>query len=149
MLHYICSINMLSYCTICICDWACENRAYLHTKSYLIFELQLTISFEVQKLWPWNFIAIFINQYKCKESSQNMNILSADQEKYHFLNMCNLCRYARFSQAQSHILHYMGYTAEKKTLLTEIPPVPRLHWCINIHIQNQPQHYYVATASGY
>ena len=33
-----------------------------------------------------------------------MNILSTDQEKYHFRNMCNLCRYAQFSQAQSHIL---------------------------------------------
>ena len=32
-----------------------------------------------------------------------MNILSIDQEKYYFLNMCNLCKYARFSQAQSHI----------------------------------------------
>ena len=33
-----------------------------------------------------------------------MQIISTDQEKYHFLNMCNLCRYARFSQAQSHIV---------------------------------------------
>ena len=30
------------------CDRACENRAYLHTKFSLIFELQFTISFEVQ-----------------------------------------------------------------------------------------------------
>ena len=28
-----------------------------------------------------------------------------DQEKYHFLSMCNLCRYARFLQAQSHKLY--------------------------------------------
>ena len=33
-----------------ICDQACENRAYLHTKFGLIFEFQLTISFEVQTL---------------------------------------------------------------------------------------------------
>ena len=33
-----------------ICDWACENRAYLHTKFGLIFEIQLTISYEVQTL---------------------------------------------------------------------------------------------------
>ena len=32
------------------CDWACENRAYLHTKFSLIFKFQLTISFEVQML---------------------------------------------------------------------------------------------------
>ena len=29
------------------------------------------------------------------------NIISTDQEKYQFLNMCILCGYARFSQAQS------------------------------------------------
>ena len=32
-----------------------------------------------------------------------MNIISTNQEKCYFLNMCNLCRYAWFSQAQSHI----------------------------------------------
>ena len=32
-----------------------------------------------------------------------MNIVSTNQEKYYFLNMCNLCRYARFSQAQSRL----------------------------------------------
>ena len=32
-----------------------------------------------------------------------MVIINRAQEKYHFLNMCILCRYARFSQAQSHI----------------------------------------------
>ena len=29
-----------------------------------------------------------------------MRILNSDQGKYHYLNMCNLCRYARFLQAQ-------------------------------------------------
>ena len=32
-----------------------------------------------------------------------MNIIKTVQEKYYFLNMCNLCRYAQFLQAQSHI----------------------------------------------
>ena len=32
-----------------------------------------------------------------------MNILSTNQEKHHYLDMCNLCRYAWFLQAQSHI----------------------------------------------
>ena len=34
-----------------------------------------------------------------------MFILNSDQEKYHFLNVCIFCadRYARFSQAQSHL----------------------------------------------
>ena len=32
-----------------------------------------------------------------------MNIISRNQEKYYFLNMCILCRYARYSQAQSQI----------------------------------------------
>ena len=30
-----------------------------------------------------------------------MNIISTDQIKYHLLKICNLCRYARFLQAQS------------------------------------------------
>ena len=30
--------------------------------------------------------------------------INRDQEKYQFLNMCNLCRYAQFLQAQSHII---------------------------------------------
>ena len=43
------AISMLSSMQLLIiCDWACENRAYLHTKFGLTFELQLTISFEVQ-----------------------------------------------------------------------------------------------------
>ena len=33
-----------------MCDQACDNKAYPHTKFCLIFELQLTISFEVRKL---------------------------------------------------------------------------------------------------
>ena len=33
-----------------ICDWACENRAYLHTNFGLIFEFQSAISFKVLKL---------------------------------------------------------------------------------------------------
>ena len=35
-------------------------------------------------------------------SLQNMFIIISDQEQYHFLNMCNLCRYAQFLQAQLH-----------------------------------------------
>ena len=48
-----CSISHEEYkhfCVILICDWACKNKVYLHTKFGLIFELQLTISYEVQKL---------------------------------------------------------------------------------------------------
>ena len=94
-------INLLL--SVHICDWACKNRAYLHTKFGLIFELQLAISFEVQMLWQWNLYVLFINQCESTESLQNMNNVCTGQEKYYFLNMCNLCRYARFSQAQSHI----------------------------------------------
>ena len=59
ILQYYCYkhiVNTLTRCIQmtalleCICDQACENRAYLHTKFGLIFELQLTISFEVQAL---------------------------------------------------------------------------------------------------
>ena len=35
--------------------------------------------------------------------------MDRDQEMYVFLNMCNLCRYARFSQAQSHIVYIYIY----------------------------------------
>ena len=38
-----------------------------------------------------------------------MNIISTDLEKYYFLNMCILCRYARFSQAQSHFNYVVCY----------------------------------------
>ena len=37
-----------------------------------------------------------------------MFIIKNDQEKYHFLNVCNLCRYAWFSQAQSQIALVKG-----------------------------------------
>ena len=32
-----------------------------------------------------------------------MFIINSDQEKYNFLNMCKLCRYVQFLQAQSQI----------------------------------------------
>ena len=51
-----------------------------------------------------------------------MIIINRDQEKYHLLNICNLCRYARFSQAQSHIwtqhrnyVQLLGTSTEKNT----------------------------------
>ena len=50
------------------CDRACENRAYTHTKFGLIFEFQLTISFEVQMLLQSNLHALLSNQYESKES---------------------------------------------------------------------------------
>ena len=31
----------------CMCDWACENRAYPHIKIGMFFELQLAITFEL------------------------------------------------------------------------------------------------------
>ena len=45
-----------------------------------------------------------------------MNIIKTVQEKYHFLNMCSLCRYARFSQAQSHIICMPCYVALSNVL---------------------------------
>ena len=45
-----------------------------------------------------------------------MNIFSTDQEKYRFLDMCNSCRYARFSQAQSHIVMMCTVVWEKTTI---------------------------------
>ena len=38
-----------------------------------------------------------------------MFIIHGHQEMYLFLNMCNLCRYARFSQAQSQIMNCNFY----------------------------------------
>ena len=38
-----------------------------------------------------------------------MNIISTHQEKHYFLNMCILCRYAWFSQAQSHFMLQIPY----------------------------------------
>ena len=37
-----------------------------------------------------------------------MFVINSDQEKYHLLNMCNLCRYAQFLQAQSYITIIIG-----------------------------------------
>ena len=55
-------ISHISASCVTKCDQACENRAYLHIKFDLIFEFQLTISFEVQMLLQSNLHALFINQ---------------------------------------------------------------------------------------
>ena len=41
--------------------------------------------------------------YKADKIHRTLFVLNSDQEKYQILNMCNLCRYALFLQAQSHI----------------------------------------------
>ena len=46
--HVTCSHYI--YTCMYICDQACENRAYQHTKFGLTFELQLTMSFDVHKV---------------------------------------------------------------------------------------------------
>ena len=46
----VCIYSEVTNSTMTICDWACENRAYLHIKFSFIFELQLLISFEIHKL---------------------------------------------------------------------------------------------------
>ena len=86
-----------------ICDWACKNRAYLHIKIGMFFELQLAITFKIIRLCHWNIYAILTNQSESRWSLQNVFTTIIDQDKCNFLNMCILCRYARFPQAQSHI----------------------------------------------
>ena len=46
---------------------------------------------------------MFIYQLESRSSLQNVFIINSDQEMLNFLNMCNLCRYAWFLQAQSKI----------------------------------------------
>ena len=50
-----------------------------------------------------------IHNKQANKKLQNMNIISIDHEKYYFLNMCNLCRYDLFSQAQSHINFFLYF----------------------------------------
>ena len=49
-----------------ICDQACKNRAYLHIKFGLFFDLQLAITFTMLKLSGRNFYAILINQLESR-----------------------------------------------------------------------------------
>ena len=80
------------------CDRACKNKVYLHTKFGLIFELLLKYKHCNNDIYmPYSQIN------KKADSLQNMNTISTVQEKCRFLNMCNLCRYARFLQAWSQI----------------------------------------------
>ena len=59
-----------------------------------------------------------------------MDILSIEQEKYHFLDMCNLCRYARFSQAQSHIhiIRITLYYQYTKQQVSDHSKSAAVHW---------------------
>ena len=56
-------------------------------------------------------------------------ILNRGQEKYQFLNMCNLCRYAQFSQAQSHII-----------ILLDFPTTYELHIFLLVHLPFAEHH---------
>ena len=52
-----------------------------------------------------------INKKAKKVYKTLLYIISTDQEKYYFPNMCIFCRYARFSQAQSHIGLYITHNS--------------------------------------
>ena len=52
------------------------------------------------------FLCYIEKSFRKQISFQNVFIMYSDQEKYNFLNMCDLCRYARFSQAQSYCKQY-------------------------------------------
>ena len=49
-----------------ICDWACENRAYLHIKIDMFFELQLAITSKLIQLFHWSVYAALINQLESR-----------------------------------------------------------------------------------
>ena len=72
---------------------------------FLNFNLQYLLMYES---YDNNIFMPYLQINKKTENLQNINIISINQEKYHFLSMCNLCRYARFSQAQSHMLTHYG-----------------------------------------
>ena len=46
-----------------------------------------------------------------------MFIIDSDQEKCHFLNVCNLHRYAHFSQTQAHNI-MVKYSRTKVTIIS-------------------------------
>ena len=50
-----------------------------------------------------------------KQNTVYRNIIKTVQEKYYFLNMCNLFRYAQFLQAQSHISSNKCYSVDMIT----------------------------------
>ena len=49
-IHYAMLYKQQELCENYICDWACENRAYLHIKFGLFFELQPTITCKMLQL---------------------------------------------------------------------------------------------------
>ena len=69
-----------------------QNWAYLHTKLAYFWTSTYNILWSARAMTMKSY-ALFTEQYQSKVSLQNMNIFSTDQEKYHFLNMCNLRKY--------------------------------------------------------
>ena len=71
--------------------------------------LALFLNFNLQYLLKYGrydneIFVLYLQINKKAKSLQYINIVNTNQEKYHFRNMCNLYRYAQFSQAQSQLL---------------------------------------------
>ena len=96
----------------------CKNYIPLHCSTYVTVpakigqictqKVAIFLNFNLRYLLKYksydNEIFVPYSQINKKAKTvYSLNILSTDEEKHHFLNMCNLCRYTQFSQAQSHM----------------------------------------------
>jgi len=77
-----------------------EQGMWAH-KLWLFLKFSWLVTFEADKLWPWNFPqfnGVYYNKL------QNTNILFQYWEMNCKVMRCSLCPHAMFSQAQSHFL---------------------------------------------
>ena len=108
-----------------------QDRAHLHIKFCLFFELQFAMTYTSLKLCYWNFHAVLIKQLESRWRLQTMFIINSDQEKYHFLSMCNLCRCAWSLQAiiiiTKPVISYLTQTTEMEKKKQLHNPATLLH----------------------
>ena len=92
-----------------ICDQACKNRAYLHIKFWPVSWTSTLYNFSSTFHNFFTAKAMLLQLLKCVGKSIRNQIKFTENayliqwpRRYHFLNVCILCRYARFLRAQSH-----------------------------------------------
>ena len=86
------------------CERACQSRAYICTQ-YLALFLSFNLQYCLKcKHYDNEILCLICKSIRKQTKLTEHEYHNKDQEKYHFLNMRNLCRYAQFSQAQSQIL---------------------------------------------
>ena len=96
---------------ICICDWACKNRVYLHKihmfkNWYFSWSVLMIFTFCKPSLLPYWYVNK-AQRFYCNSICTSKDIVSWILKIWPNF----VCRYALFSQAWSHIyLHFIKYT---------------------------------------